>query len=124
MVEPQQAQMKRAIETPMYREMMLAHLDVLTVLYRDLLEDECTITINDESRNKCLAEMLVVIKHIKPKLEGSGERATKLLQLMVPFEPWIRDILTAKTEESEYNRIHQLFELIVRSYDLLGWSNI
>ena len=67
--------------------------------------------------------MVVTAAHILAKLEGLGDKAKPLLKEFEEFRPWMDNILKPK-ELNESKKIHKLFRLLLRSYDLLGLSRL
>lgn len=119
---------KQAEETVEWRDILIDHLDVLMVLYADLLCKNANsphgLLINDDGLfNKTLSEMIVISKAILPKLKGSGGNVKHLVEEYETFEPWLNDMSIPKTREEERRRVHLLYDLIMHSYDALGLCN-
>jgi len=116
-------QIKQATVTTQYRDILVLHLDALTILYRELLRDYIKAKYDEDNFDKCITEMVVILDHIIPKLEGSaGANAPKLLEKLNKFIEWTENIMIPKSMESEKERMHTLFKLIIKAYDVLGLS--
>lgn len=115
---------KQAAETNLYLEMLILRVKDITDIYSNLLTKYAKITTDEEVFNAFLSEMIVVACHLLAKLEGSGEKAKPLLEEFKEFEPWLDDISIPKIKIEETKKVHKLFRLILRAYDLLGLSNI
>jgi hypothetical protein len=118
------AEFKQAEQTNLYLEMLILDIRDISKLYGLLLTKYAKITTDEEIFNEFLAYSLVAVSHILAKLEGSGEKATTLLKEFEEFQPWLDDISIPKLNIEETKKIHKLFRLILKSYDLLGISNI
>ncbi len=116
-------QMKQAVPTNLYRDMLILRLRDLTDLYSGLLSNYAKIVMNDELFNTLLSELLVTTAHVYHKLLGSGDKAKELLKKFEPFLPWLDDITIPKTDVEEQKKVHELFRLILNAYDFLGLSN-
>ena len=119
-MEPQQ--IKQADVSKLYLENLILHLDALTILYRELLRDYTQVKMDEINYNKCLTEMVVVMIHLLPKLEGGGAGTEPLYKDFAEYETWSENILIAKLDIEERKKIHKLFKLIIKAYDVLGIS--
>jgi hypothetical protein len=117
------AEYKQADESNIYRDMLILRMRDISDVYSDLLMGYAKITINEEVFNAFISEMVVVADHILAKLEGSGEKAQHLLKEFEEFKPWLDDISIPKRDIDEQKKVHRLFRLILRAYDMLGLSN-
>lgn len=117
-------ELKQAEETQQYRDMLILHLDALTIMYRDLLKSYAKITIDENLYNETLAEMVVIMNNLTPKLDGGGKRTEGLRKEFEEFDCWCDDILIPKKDVEESKKLHKLYRLILRAYDVLGVSNI
>ncbi|RLF36587.1 MAG: hypothetical protein DRM99_02485, partial [Thermoplasmata archaeon] len=92
-------EIKQARITNKYRDMLIDHLDVLTILYRDLLYrniDSPGLVLDNDLFNKCVSEMCVILDHLIPKLEGQGDRNVKLLKELEEYRNWKRNPMMIK----------------------------
>lgn len=117
-------EMKRADDMDFFRDMMVLHLDALTILYRDLLKQYAKLSMDDDLFNETVSEMVVISNHLLVKLNGSGTRCEALIAEFEAFQPWFDNILIPKADVEEMKKIHLLFRLIIKAYDMLGLSNI
>lgn len=117
-----EAQFKQAIATTQYRDILILHLDALTIMYRELLRDYAKAVLDEEKYNNCLTEMIVIVDHLMPKLEGGGVRTEKLLKSFKEYEDWTENIMIPKAIIKERKRIHTLFKLILQAFNVLGLS--
>ena len=115
---------KLAKETNIYLEMLVLRIRDISDLYSSLLTKYAKITTDEDVYNALLSEMIVVMAHLLAKLEGCGEKAKPLLNDFEEFRPWLDDISKPKINTEESKKIHKLFRLILRAYDVLGLSNI
>lgn len=116
-------EVKQAEESNIYRDMLILRMKDITDLYSALLSKYAKLATDEELSNSFLSEMLVVAAHLIAKLEGSGEKANPLLSEFDEFRPWLDDISIPKRSVDESKKMHKLFRLILKSYDLLGLSN-
>ncbi|RLF50592.1 MAG: hypothetical protein DRN24_06260 [Thermoplasmata archaeon] len=119
-------EIKQARITNKYRDMLIDHLDVLTILYRDLLYrniDSPGLVLDNDLFNKCVSEMCVILDHLIPKLEGQGDRNVKLLKELEEYRNWKRNPMMIKNNFENREKLHNLFNLILRSYHVLGLSS-
>lgn len=110
-------------QTNVFLDMMGLHLDALTIMYRDLLRMYAKATTDEELFNECISEMVVLIDHLHVKLEGNTEKYSDLLKEFEEFEPWTTNIIIPKQDKDEMKKLHRLFKLILKAYDMLGMSN-
>ena len=116
-------QFKQADQSNQYRDILILHLDAMTIMYRNLIRDYAKSVKDEDIHNECLSEMVVIMDHLFPKLEGGGERTSKLLKEFEEFADWTENITIPKIHLSEDEKIHKLFKLILKAYDVLGLSN-
>lgn len=116
-------QLKQAVVSTQYRDILILHLDALTIMYRDLLRDYAKSVLDEDKYNDCLTEMVVVMDHLMPKLEGGGQGTVKLLTKFKEYSSWTENIMIPKVELEERQKLHGLFKLILKAYDVLGISN-
>lgn len=116
-------QLKQATVTNQYRDILILHLDALTIMYRDVLRDYAKSVIDEERFNECLTEMIVILDHLYPKLEGGGERTKFLLKEFDDFISWTENVMIPKINIEEQKKLHRLYKLILKAYDVLGLSN-
>lgn len=116
-------EMKQADESNIYRDMLILRMKDITDLYSGLLSKYAKLATDEDLSNNFLSEMLVVAAHLIAKLEGSGEKGLALLKEYDEFRPWLDDISIPKRSVDESKKMHKLFRLILKSYDLLGLSN-
>src|SRR4030042_5059692 len=116
------AEYKQADESNIYRDMLVLRMRDITDVYRALLTRYAKVTIDEDIYNEFVAEMIVVTDHLRAKLEGSGDKAKPLLEEFEEFKPWLDDISIPKRDVDEMKKVHRLFRLILRAYDMLGLS--
>jgi hypothetical protein len=116
-------EIKQAEESNIYRDMLILRMKDITDLYSGLLSKYAKLATDEDLSNSFLSEMLVVAAHLIAKLEGSGDKGKPLLSEFDEFRPWLDDISIPKRSVDESKKMHKLFRLILKSYDLLGLSN-
>ena len=114
---------KQADMSNIYRDMLILRMKLISDVYSDLLMGYAKITMDEETFNAFISEMVVITDHLLAKLEGSGDKAKPLLQEFDEFKPWLDDVSIPKREIEERKKVHKLFPLILRAYDMLGLSN-
>jgi len=115
-------QLKQATASLQYRDILILHLDALTIMYRELLRDYAKSVLDEDKYNECLTEMVVIMDHLMPKLEGGGQGTEKLLESFSEYVGWTENIMIPKTKLEERQKLHSLFKLILKAYDVLGLS--
>ena len=115
-------QLQLANVTTQYRDILILHLDALTIMYRDLLREYARGSANERKFNDTLSEMLVIYDHLYPKLEGGGQKTEALLKEFREFEAWTENIIIPKSDIEERKKLHRIFKLILKAYDVLGLS--
>lgn len=119
------SEMKRADDDAIeYRDMMINHLDLLTLQYRDYLEARANLNYAEDLFTKCVSEMIVVLSHLLPKLQGRGVKAQTVYEKLNVYRPWLKEILVVKTKRGEREKIGELYDAIIDSYNLLGLTSI
>jgi len=121
-MENEFTQLQQAAVTTQYRDILILHLDVLTVSYRDLLRHYAQGSADETMFNDCLTEMIVILDHLHPKLEGGGQKTEALLEQFKEFASWTENIMIPKANMDQRTKMHKLFKLIVKAYDVLGLS--
>ena len=117
-------QIKQATVSLQYRDILILHLDSMTLLYREVLRDYAKTKLDEENFNECLTEMVIIIDHLLPKLEGSGNSTKRLLEKFNEYNSWTENIMVPKVDMSERKKLHNLFKLILKAYDVLGLSHM
>lgn len=105
-----------------YRDILVYHLDVLTMKYRDFIQEKANLHYDEQLFTEYLSEMVTILGLVLPKLKGGGKRTEVLYKEMKTFEPWISDILIPRVQQRE--RVFELHRLIGESYEALGLSPI
>jgi len=116
-------EMKLAEESNIYRDILLLRMRDLSDLYSALLSKYAKFTTDEDLFNSVLSEMVVISSHLIAKLQGGGDNAKEILHQFDEFLPWLDDISIPKRDIDETKKIHKLFRLILKAYDLLGLSN-
>ena len=114
---------KKADDSNIYGDMLILRIRDISDLYSTLLTKYAKITTDEDVFNMFLSEMIVVADHLLAKLEGIGDKAKPLLKEFEEFQPWLDNIALPKIDIEETKKVHKLFRLILRAYDLLGLSN-
>jgi len=117
-------QFRQATSTDQYREILILHLDHLSILYRDLLRAYAKSSSDENLYNDCISEMIIVLDFIYPKLKGSGKKTEPLLKQIDEYITWTDNIMIPKLDKIERKKIHKLYKLIQEAYDVLGLSKI
>lgn len=82
------------------------------------------MAVDENLFNECLAEMVIIMDHLLPKLKGGGKQTDSLVRSFESFKEWRYNILTPKIDVNETKKIHDAFNLILEAYDRLGLSRI
>jgi len=117
-------QLKQATVSTQYRDILILHLDHLSILYRDLLRAYARCSLNEDLYNNCVSEMIVVLDFIYPKLKGGGQKTEELLKQLDTYITWTDNIMIPKLDKDERKKVHRLYKLIQEAYDVLGLSRI
>lgn len=121
MEQPQQ--LKQATISTQFRDIMILHLDHLSILYRDLLRAYAKSALDEEIYNNCISEIIVVLDFIYPKLKGGGTKTESLLKELENYVAWTDNIMIPKLDKTERKKLHKLYKLVQDAYDILGLSN-
>lgn len=116
-------ELKQATASNQYRDILILHLDHLSILYRDLLRAYARFSLDEDLYNNCISEMIVVLDFIYPKLKGGGKRCENILKQLDEYVQWTESIMIPKLDRNERKKIHGLYKLIQEAYDILGLSN-
>lgn len=113
---------RQAVETADYRLSLILSLEDVSRLYSELLSHYAKVSENKELIRNCICKMVVLMNHLLPKLEGTGKHK-ELLEQFNEFRPWSDNILLPVNDTDELKKVHKLFRLILKAYDVLGLSN-
>lgn len=113
---------KRAEGSDEYRDILIYHLDVLTMKYRDFIQEKANLRYDEQLFTDYLSEMVTILGLILPKLKGGGKKTEKLYAEMKVYEPWISDILIPRVDERD--KVFDLHRLIGEAYETLGLSTL
>jgi hypothetical protein len=113
---------KRAEGIPQYSDILIRKLDELTEAYQIFYETKAKLQYDSHLLSELISLELVILSHLLPKLEGSGEKAKSLLKKLDAYRPWLEDVMIPQIIESE--KVQDLYLLILKSYDLLGLSTL
>jgi len=116
-------ELKQATSSNQYRDILILHLDHLSILYRDLLRAYARSSLDEELYNNCVSEMIVVLDFIYPKLKGGGQKCKDVLKQLEEYIQWTDNIMIPKLDKNERKKVHRLYKLIQEAYDILGLSN-
>lgn len=116
-------EMKQADTTNLYRDMMILRFKDASDLYASMLSKYAKMVSDEELFNAFLSELIVIMINVYFKLLGSGEPAKDLIKEFEPYKEWMDDISIPKISIDEQKKVHELYRLIVKSYDFLGLSN-
>lgn len=103
--------------------MMIIRFRDVSDLYGSLLSKYAKFGWDEDLFNTFLAELVVVAINVYHKLKGSGDKAKDLIDEFQPYLPWMDDISIPKIDVKEQIKVHQLYRLIVKSYEKLGFTN-
>jgi hypothetical protein len=113
---------KRAEGNEEYRDILVFHYDVLTMKYREFIQEKANLRYDEQLFTDYLSEMVTILGLILPKVKGGGKRTEALYDQLVTFEPWISDIIIPRVQERD--RVFDLHKLIGEAYEILGLSPI
>jgi hypothetical protein len=116
-------EMKQAEESNFFlAEMSIRRKDV-SDMYGAVLGKYAKLATDEDLVNTLISEMIVVTCNLIIKLESGNDTAKQLLKDFDEFTPWLDDISLPKRDLAEAKKIHKLYRLILKAYDLLGLSN-
>jgi hypothetical protein len=118
----EQQVMKYAEQSGDYRTMLIRYLDDLTVYYEALVSKMIKGEFDEELIDGTLAKMIIILNHIYPKVEGSPKLGNLKKELNL-YRPWFTKSNLPKVNKDEAARIPRLFELLLKSYHVLGLTN-
>lgn len=111
--------MKRA-ENIQYSDILVNKLYELTEAFQLFYETKAKLHYDSHLLSELISIELVILSHLLPKLEGSGTKAKTLYEKLNVFRPWLDDVMIPQVKESY--RVQELYDLILKAYDLLGLS--
>ena len=114
----------KAVDTLDYRLSLIISLEDLSKVYSEYLNHLAKVSEDRELTRKCVCMMVVVMKHILPKLKGGGPKWNDLIKRFEPFQIWSTNILIPLNDTGELERVHVLFDLLLEAYDVLNISNV
>ena len=117
-------ELARANETDQYATMMRRYLDVLTMIYEQMMARLISNQGSEQAVNACIAKMLSVLNHLLPKIEGGGTETKELKAEFDKYSHWMQQVQTMKIDRDEMNKIPELYGLIIRAFDVLGLTRI
>ena len=113
---------KRASNSNEYVDVLVYHLDVLTMKYRAFIEEKANLRYDENLFTEYLSEEVTILSLILPKLKGGGKRTEALYNEMKAYEPWLKDILIPRVRERD--KVFELHRLIGEAYEILGLSQL
>jgi len=113
-------EMARAEGAQQYSDILLRKLGDLTDIFQSYYETKAKLRYDNNLLSELISIELVIISHLLPKLNGSGQKAKALYEEMNKFRPWLTDIMIPQIKEPE--KVQDLYDLILKAYDLLGLS--
>jgi len=119
---PYDTELKRSDELPQYSDELIIMLINMTRGYKFFLQEKAKLHYDEELFTECIADMLEILSHILPKLEGGGQRTKELYDKLKKFEPWINDVMIPKIKER--TKVNELYNLIIRAYHVLGLTTL
>lgn len=105
-----------------YSGILIKKLDDLTEIFQQYHETKAKLRYDSNLLSELISIELVILSHLLPKLNGSGQKAKALYDEMNKFRPWLTDIMIPQIKEPD--KVQDLFELILKAYDLLGLSSL
>lgn len=112
--------MARAEGIQQYSDILVRKLDELTEAFQIYYETQAKLHYDSHLLSELISIELVIISHLLPKLNGSGQKAKALYDEMNKYRPWLTDIMIPQIKETD--KVQDLYDLILKSYDLLGLS--
>ena len=119
---PYDTELKRSDELPQYSDELIIMLINMTRGYKYFLEEKAKLHYDEELFTECIADMLEILSHILPKMEGGGAKTEPLYKQLKEFEPWLDDVMIPKIKERE--KVNTLYNLIIRAYHVLGLTTL
>jgi len=123
-IEDNGIELARASATDQYSGMMRRYLDELTIIYENMMARLISNRGSEEAFNACVAKMLSIMTHLLPKIEGGGDKTTKMKEEFKHYKKWIQQVQTMKINKEEMDKVPELYNLIIRAYDILGLTSI
>lgn len=113
---------KRAPDTSEYADILVYHYDVLTMKYREFIQEKANLRYDEQLFTDYLSELVTILKLILPKLKGGGKRTEAVYNEIKEFQSWTVDILIPRIQERE--KVPDLHRIVDDAYDVLGLSPI
>lgn len=114
--------LKRAEYVPQYSDILIQKMSELTEAFQIYYETKCKLCYDSYLLSELISIELVILSHLLPKLEGSGDKARKLYKELLVYEPWLKDVMIPQIKEVD--RVQDLYALELKAYDLLGLSQL
>lgn len=115
-------QVKQADGSNEYADILIFHYDVLTMKYREFIQEKANLRYDEQLFTDYLSELVTILRLILPKLKGGGKRTEAIYNDIKVFEPWVKDILIPRVNERD--KVFDLHKIIDEAYDVLGLSPI
>lgn len=111
-------------ETESYRSLMLRW-------YSELIETYAAFDVallsgrgDDNLLNILLSQLRTIGKQLLPKVKGGGSNLKDLIPEYDTFKEWFDNISVVKQDLKQLDRIPELYDLIIRTYDILGITTL
>jgi hypothetical protein len=114
----------KAVDTADYRLSLIISLEDMSKIYSEYLNHLAKVSEDKELTRKCVCMMVVLMNHLLPKLQGGGQKWGPLLEEFAEFNSWSDNILNPLNNVNELKKVHKLFRLILKAYDVLNISNV
>jgi hypothetical protein len=123
MDQPQQV-IKYPEETGDFRTRLNRYDDELFYLIEQLQSNILHGRYEEDVVNDAISYLVILMRLIRPKIEGGGQKTQHLLEEFNEFKPWMDNIYIPKTVPEESDKILKLYDLIQRAFHHLNISNL
>jgi hypothetical protein len=114
----------KAVDTADYRLSLIISLEDLSKVRSDYMNHLGKVSEDKELTRKFVCMLVVIMEHLLPKLEGGGEKWKTELAEFEEFKTWSDNILIPLNDTEELKKVHKLWRLILKAYDVLNISNV
>jgi len=114
----------KAVDTLDYRLSLIISLEDMSKVYSEYRVHLAKVSEDKELTRKCVCMLMTLMDHLLPKLEGGGEKWKDLLKEFEEFKVWSDNILIPLNDVDELKKVHKLWRLILKAYDVLNISNV
>jgi hypothetical protein len=123
--EEEASEYQLAGETDRYRSYLIEQLVELTTLSEIVTMNMLQGRTDFDKTNAFISKLINIMAHLLPKVDGGGEKLEHLKKEYESFKPWLHNPGLPTREPSKHgDRIPDLYNLILRTYEILGLKMI